>query len=379
MTISNIKLMNFKSFESLDIKLTNLNVFAGTNSVGKSTIIQALLLIKQNEQVLLNSFNPDDKNVQNILRFNTYGSMLDIGDDNSLLYIDAGNDKLSVSIEDHEGIISTISKDTNEKFWKLDISDLNTLPFSSLLSENPSQNSFRYLSTNREKPRVIYPLSHYDVENNSLGDQGQFTTHYLAENKSRSLNNLALKHPNSQTPYLLENVSNWLSEVSENIDVSAKVIPEANQAALTFSYAYGSSKTRELTPLNVGFGVTHVLPVITMLLMADVGDTIVIENPETHLHPKGQANLAKLIALVAEQGVQIIIETHSDHIINGLRVATKQKIIKPTNSKVYFFKKKHDSITTIAQEIFIQQDGSLSSWPKGFFDEWDNQLDLLIW
>ena len=67
------------------------------------------------------------------------------------------------------------------------------------------------------------------------------------------------------------------------------------------------------------------------------GELIVIENPETHLHPKGQANLAKLIALVAEQGVQIIIETHSDHIINGLRVATKQKFIKPNNSKVLFF------------------------------------------
>ncbi|MEC6898344.1 AAA family ATPase [Photobacterium piscicola] len=385
MKLKSISLKNFKSFEKLSIDLKNLNILTGANSVGKSTVIQSLLLIKQNKDYISREITIPEAHEHDEIgffeRFNLNGDYVNSGHAGSLLYIDADDDELEISVSVHESTLN-ITKHT-DKTWKvkcnLHDSDDKTPDYIKKLISLRDYFDFSYLSTNRVSPQIIYPLSEYDVSVNSLGIYGQFTAHYLAEKKAKPLNIKALKHKNSKTEFLLENVSHWLAEISENIDVTAKVIPEANQAAITYSYSYGNNKSRELTPLNVGFGVTHALPVVTLLLMSSEGDVVVIENPEAHLHPKGQANLAKLISLVAAQGVQIILETHSDHILNGIRVATKDGIISPEQSKIYFFQRKEDSLSSIVTNITIQEDGSVSQWPKGFFDEWDTQLDKLLW
>jgi predicted ATPase len=85
------------------------------------------------------------------------------------------------------------------------------------------------------------------------------------------------------------------------------------------------------------------------------------------------------LAIAANNGVQIIVETHSDHFLNGVRVATKNKIITPEKSQIYFFEKEKNGLNTIPRSINIDVDGKLSDWPKSFFDEWDNQLDKLLW
>jgi predicted ATPase len=97
------------------------------------------------------------------------------------------------------------------------------------------------------------------------------------------------------------------------------------------------------------------------------------------LHPAGQAKIAEMYAIAANNGVQIIVETHSDHFLNGVRVATKNKVIAPDKSQIYFFEKQKDSLDAVLRPINIDKDGKLSDWPKSFFDEWDNQLDKLLW
>lgn len=77
--------------------------------------------------------------------------------------------------------------------------------------------------------------------------------------------------------------------------------------------------------------------------------------------------------------MQIIIETHSDHFLNGIRVATKKQILKPEESQIYFFEKKENELETIAHDLKIDKEGRIDNWPKGFFDEWDNKLDELLW
>ncbi|MFM5181552.1 DUF3696 domain-containing protein [Aeromonas veronii] len=390
MKLSSISLKNFKSFEGLYVSLSNLNVFAGANSVGKSTIIQSLLLLKQNdENVRLSILTPSgiEGGALIIPRFDLNGPLVKLGQDGGLLYIDALDDEISMKIGNAYGEVHV--SNCNGSDWVLNLVDANVEDIPESIRRNKMlyqisllrqiMPDFKYLSTNRASPNIIYPLSNADVDDESLGIYGQFTAHYLAKNKSKSLKINELIHSESQTDHLLENVSKWLSEITENIDVSAKIIPEANQAALTYNYSYGGNRTRPLTPINVGFGVTHVLPVITQLLIAEPTDILIIENPEAHLHPKGQANLARLICLVASKGVQIILETHSDHILNSIRVCTKEGIISKEMSKVYFFQRKVDSLSSFATEISINDDGSVDSWPSGFFDEWDNQLDKLLW
>lgn len=71
--------------------------------------------------------------------------------------------------------------------------------------------------------------------------------------------------------------------------------------------------------------------------MARPGDMVLIENPESHLHPKGQSAIGRLLAATAANGVQIFCESHSDHIINGVRVAVKEGIIQQNQLAVYYF------------------------------------------
>lgn len=105
-----------------------------------------------------------------------------------------------------------------------------------------------------------------------------------------------------------------------------------------------------------------------------------MENPESHLHPKGQSKIGSLIAYAAQSGVQIILETHSDHIINGIRVAVKQQKLEKKNVKIFYFERFVNDIEmqTIVYNILIDDNGELNNYPKGFFDEWDEQLSKLL-
>ena len=104
---------------------------------------------------------------------------------------------------------------------------------------------------------------------------------------------------------------------------------------------------------------------------------LLIENPEAQLHPQGQVALGKFLARVAASGVQVVVETHSDHILNGIRVAVKREILPPGDLKVHFFSR---SSTGSAFRVSptIDKNGLLSDWPQGFFTQWDDTLiDLL--
>ena len=138
--------------------------------------------------------------------------------------------------------------------------------------------------------------------------------------------------------------------------------------------------TNEMKPVNTGFGISYVLPVVVAILKARKGDIVVIENPESHLHPKGQSVLGRMVALAAQDGVQFIVETHSDHVINGVRVAVKNGNLSPSKVKIFYFDRvleKREQYSEV-EEIRLDKNGELSNYPKGFLDEWSEQLMQLI-
>ena len=115
-------------------------------------------------------------------------------------------------------------------------------------------------------------------------------------------------------------------------------------------------------------------------MQASAGELIIIENPESHLHPRGQAELGKLIALAAQNDVQIIIESHSDHILNGIRVAVKESSIDKDKVIAFYFKKvvtDNEQYSRIT-DIKIDKNGTLSDYPENLLNEWSNQLSKLI-
>ena len=98
------------------------------------------------------------------------------------------------------------------------------------------------------------------------------------------------------------------------------------------------------------------------------------------MHPKAQRLIGELLAKAATTGAQIIVETHSDHVLNGVRISAKNKIIAPSDIKMFFFMKE-DIGSKYHTNIYLPQmdkDGNIDIWPSGFFDEWDNALALLF-
>ena len=119
---------------------------------------------------------------------------------------------------------------------------------------------------------------------------------------------------------------------------------------------------------NVGFGLSYALPVI-LALLAKPGTLCLIENPEAHLHPRGQTKLAELAARASKAGVQVIAETHSDHFMDGVRIAVRDGLIEPDAATFHYFERKGNQ--TVVSSPQIDSDGRLSSWPIGFFDQHD--------
>ena len=371
MKINNIKIKNFKSLRDINIQLNNLTLITGINSSGKSSFIQTLLLLKQN-QILF------DNQVKKNLTIN--GEYVELGNKKDILFEDAYEEDIEIGLSFEcpaSGTESELQIPFNNKTLK--IIENNHFILEPFYNEvNLFNDDFQYIMTDRALPSITYGMSDEQVERNLIGFRGEFSAHYLAENRHKSLFIESLKHQDRTSDQLLENVSLWLGEISNGIEISATVYSELQQVNLTYSYIYGDKRTDKYTPLNVGFGITYVLPIIVAILKAKEGDLLIIENPESHLHPAGQSKIAELCAIASANGVQIIVETHSDHFLNGIMIATKNKILKPEDSKIYFFKKGKDELETKIDELNINSEGKIDKWPKYFFDQYENDMMELL-
>lgn len=391
--ISKIHIQNFKSLENVTLECSNLNVLTGLNGMGKSSVIQALLLLRQSyERGLLENEG---------LSLN--GDLTSIGSGKEALYEFSKTDEINFNLEFND------NEEFNDLNWYFsyqlnnpDTGDLNYagsdfLPFSysevkdengtMSVSEVPKdlhkynffkRNTFNYLNADRWVQNE-YDISDFHViRSNNLGVHGQYTTHFLNQFQSKPIHT-SLLFPDVEANELLIQVSAWLGEISPGTKVSTDRISGSNSVKLRYSFEANGVATFETSPLNVGFGITYVLPVLVALLSSKSGDIIIIENPESHIHPKGQSAIGKLMCKVAELGVQIFVETHSDHVLNGIRVAVKKGVSNSNVKLFYFFRgNQKDKILSEFNSPNLDQDGRIDVWPENFFDEWDNNLmDLL--
>ena len=365
-----IRIQGFKTLREASFPLTALNIVTGLNGMGKSTLIQALLLLRQSYErnTLL------DKGL--ILK----GEHLALG---------TGRDIFSEQADTLQIILTWSGcRPLHLCFNYAPRSDLQPIEGAVSLGEHCSPETislfnkkFQYLSADRISPASSYEASSYSIDNlNSLGNHGEYTAHFIAENGSKPLAVKALRHPEAVSPALLENLDCWMAEISPGLRIHATMQPATNSVSLGYAFDQGKEITADFKPQNVGFGITYVLPVITAILRTQPGDMLIIENPESHLHPAGQALVGKLCAIAAKSGVQLFIETHSDHFLNGVRVAVKDKIIEPDDVKFFFLERDKGAAahasTVISPEI--DSNGRMSCWPDGFFDEWDRQLEKLL-
>jgi len=237
------------------------------------------------------------------------------------------------------------------------------------------------LAAERIAPQNSYAMSDYHINNlNSIGIHGEYTTHFIAENSLKNIPIPKLIHDKAEAKTFIANINAWMGEISPGVRINANVIPQSNIATLVYNFVQGNDTTSEFKPQNVGFGLTYSLPIVVSLLRAKPADLLIIENPESHLHPAGQSALGKLCALAANNGVQLIIETHSDHFLNGVRVAVKKSVISPEKVKIFFLHRQELSSEHSSSVLNPKLDanGNLDQWPAGFFDEWEKNLEQLL-
>ena len=205
---------------------------------------------------------------------------------------------------------------------------------------------------------------------------GELTASYLFDclREGTTLPIQTLKHPDEKSELIYKNVSAWLSEITyagAEITASEK---SSDKLELFYSFNKGKFRGNDFSPLNVGFGFSYVLPVILAVLSAKPGSLILIENPEAHLHPAAQSRLGRLLAMVAKYGVQVIIETHSEHIVNGARLSVLKEDIEPKDIVINFFSTNTEGGPS-QQSLQVKEDGELSEWPVNFFDQ--AELDFI--
>lgn len=133
----------------------------------------------------------------------------------------------------------------------------------------------------------------------------------------------------------------------------------------------------ETRPKNVGTGVTYITELVVAALSCKTGDLLIIENPEIHLHPSGQAELVTFLAFLAQYGMQIIVETHSDHIYNGVRKSIRLDEIDHDNVSVYFFVQ-NEKGCSVPLNIPINNEGKALVFSDGLFDQINKDLDVIL-
>ncbi len=361
--ITRICLKNFKCFENLDIKLTNVNILTGINGMGKSTIIQSLLLLKQTGQELI---------VNQRVRLN--GELVQLG---------VGRDILCESAEDDASIGISIWEEGHEKsyqFYYEPFSDtLDTTEKCDSIPDVAELGKSVYLSAYRIQPINIYGITNEKkLLQREFGSDGLYTLQYLKEYGPQKTQ-LCIEDGMEESETLYQQVERWMGLVAPGVSIDINVDIDKQLARLGYSFVEGKNRTNTYSCVNVGFGITYVLPIVVALLSAKEGDLILLENPEAHIHPGGQRKLGELIAAVGNAGVQIIVETHSDHILNGIRIAVKNGVINKNDiNLLYFYKDMEDGYRHKYANPHIDENGRIDEWPQGFFDEWDNALLELL-
>lgn len=328
--IQRVDLNGFKSFDDTSIELKNLTLLTGLNSSGKSSVIQAIEMAETfrstNGRTFLLSKHG---NARELTNETTNHFEIDVVSDNYTVHLDSESGK-------------------------------NTI-------EGEMTDSVFYLEAGRNGG--INSIEIYN-EDSEIGSKGENVIKCIDTHWDESIPK-PLRHPDSEGETFLYNLKAWLGMISPNVKFDYKVNELSDDSYAT----YNGFRTS-----NVGFGLSYTLPVVTMILRASLlpGSVVLLENPEAHLHPKGQTEIGKLIASAVKAGVQIIVETHSDHLFDGIRIYTKEDGHFADNFIGYWFELDKNN-TTKWENIQINDAGQFTKEaPKGFCDQFEINAMKLI-
>lgn len=317
--LKNLNIQKFKVLENENLDIKPLTVFCGENSSGKSTAIRAMLFFGNG------SFDKSS--------YYSFNAIYGLHDDYKY-----------IELEDSNGLI------------------VKAYGANSVYADKPANLDFNptLLCAERIGPRKVYESinTNYDF----IDMQGRLAPFFYHQKQNDNISELAIDNMEDTT--LRSQVAYWLNHIlgttvkTENIQDNIIVAYQAPHDVEAYS------------PLNTGFGTSMVFPILIACLTAKISDTVIIENPEVHLHPKAQSKLADFFAFIAQKGVQVILETHCEHLIYKLCYNVNQGIID--YDKVIFqykeINKPFEAIYTDKKGRFVDEKNNQRKFPTGFFD-----------
>lgn len=372
--LTQITLDRFKCFNHLYMPLKPLTLIAGVNGAGKSSVIQALLMLVQ-------SCRDKDYDWNSNVVIN--GDLTDLDNARFLMYnsAEAGKSTVDVTVEnddDQQISFSITPKQTDRVAPCVTEGNLKDAKEQWPLFAD----SFVYLYADRDRPRGKY-IARSSRMDSRLGDITANSAAFLLAreiNANKSISIEGLKCQEAKDASVLRNVSAWISYImGETVEVTAKETEKDKEARFEYTITNKDGEGQVLSPLNMPFGHSYILPIVLAVLTAPKDSLIMIENPESHLHPSAQTRMGEFLSRAANEGIQIIIETHSDHLMNGIRLACRHKIISPDKIEMDLIgRESPDSKEHTRFHIKLNDDGTVVSWIPGFFDEWEEALKAFI-
>jgi predicted ATPase len=367
--IAAITFENFKCFAKQRLPLRRLTVLSGVNGTGKTSAIQALLLLRQSfQQDLLPGHG---------LALN--GDLVHLGAGRDALFEDAPAETIGLGIETDDG------RRASWRFaYEPDAEVLALVPAErhpSIYESSLFGGTVVYLGAARIGPQAAFSMEERAVrELRNLGAFGENTPYFLYLHGNDPVRSGVLEHTEAPSSDLLSQTEAWIGEISPGARLSVKPFRDLDVVQLRYSFVAGTDVSNPYRPGNVGFGLTYTLPIIVAALAAPAESLLIVENPEAHLHPRGQIRIAELLARASLAGIQVLVETHSDHILNGIRLAVYKGLLDPASVQLHFFERQVEetrSYCTLTSPV-MDAEARIEPWPDGFFDQWDRALEELL-
>ncbi len=418
--LKHLHLENFKVWKELDIQFGQVTGLFGTNSSGKSSILQFLLLLKQTKDATDRGLVLDFGDSQQLVNLGSYKDIIHNHQESLPLswkidwllgfsklykaYIKENpliKTEVSISLESNQIQLDYLScnyKDRHAYIKRLDVDrfllildedrgeleiddvtltkthifpeDLDCFPYIDDIVTiiNSFENGYErlmdriyYLGPLREHPKREYQWS--GSSPSTVGNRGEYTVNaILAATIRKETRNLVDNQPK---PFQ-EIIAYWLKELGLIHDFFVKEIADNSNLYQAFVKTTQDSPAVFLT--NVGFGVSQVLPILVLLYYVPEGSTILMEQPEIHLHPSVQSGLADVILEVSKQRqLQVIVESHSEHLLRRFQRRIAEEKYSVNDLKLYFCE--IDNGESKLSDLQINEFGDIENYPENFFGD----------
>ena len=356
--MNNITVSNFKGYAApTSIGFSDLTINVGMNSVGKSTAIQSLLLVRQAFEEIRKFSDPTRKE---------YTIALNGPYDLQLGYYEqissSGEDSINISVDNYCFAFNKLTDRFSLSFSTPEGGF--ALPNSPLFSEN-----FYYINAERFGPR------NYQDIHNTLDKLCGYHGEYTFDTIEHHLNDTIIESRRRaggmfNVSILSKQIEYWMDYIVPGIEFRTDEDVDSRTAKLKIRQT--TLDTDFNSPHNFGFGISYILPIIVTGLLASPNSILVVENPEAHLHPSGQSRIGQFLAQMAFSGVRVIVETHSEHVLNGIRLYALKNAINPVQICINYFSLQGK--LPQVERIQLNERMDILKWPNGFFDQEEKDL-----